>query len=296
VERQIAFYVDGCGMEMTEGSLEHAYLRGKGGRHHVIELVRDLPGLRHVAFEVEDDGELDRAVAILKTHGLPVTFGPASDVEPDIRRLLRFCDPEQNTIELASGITVKPASDGQPDYAPIGLNHTLLYAGDLPAQQAFYERLFGMRVSDTVLGLMTFLRCSPNHHSFGFIALPKRGLHHLSLDLSNQAELSEAIFHLGDQGYRLLDGPGRHGPGNMLFVYFEDPDGNVVEWNTEIQQVDEAIHVPKCWDPGPALNLWQAPEHMVPPKGLEWMLNVIPAVSKLLRSRPLRSPLDNQAC
>jgi hypothetical protein len=75
---------------------------------------------------------------------------------------------------------------------------------------------------------MTFLRCNPNHHSFGFIALPGRGLQHAAFDLAGRVELSEAIFHLGDGGVRRVDGPCRHGPGNMLFTYFEDPEKNLL--------------------------------------------------------------------
>jgi hypothetical protein len=54
-----------------------------------------------------------------------------------------------------------------------------------------------MRISDAVPGFMTFLRCNPNHHSFGFVALPQRGVQHAAFDLSGRAELSEAIIHLG---------------------------------------------------------------------------------------------------
>ena len=79
-----------------------------------------------------------------------------------------------------------------------------------------------MRVTDTVPGLMTFLRYNANHHSFGFIALPRRSLQHAAFDVASRAELSDVIVRLGDMGTRRIDGPGRHGPGNMLFTYFEE--------------------------------------------------------------------------
>ena len=112
-----------------------------------------------------------------------------------------------------------------------------------------------MLVTDTVPSFMTFLRCNPNHHSFGFIALPRRGLQHAAFDLAGRVELSEAIFHLGDGGFRRVDGPGRHGPENMLFTYFEDPEKNLLELCTEIQQIDETSHQPRAWDAKSALNL-----------------------------------------
>ena len=116
-----------------------------------------------------------------------------------------------------------------------------------------------MRVTDTVPGLMTFLRCNANHHSFGFIALPRRGLQHAAFDVANRA--------------RRVDGPGRRGPGNMLFTYFEDPEKNLLEWVTEIQQIDVISHQARAWDARSALNVWNVPEHMGPPRvfGGCWM-------------------------
>ena len=84
---------------------------------------------------------------------------------------------------------------------------------------------------------------------------------------------------------RRVDGPGRHGPGNMLFTYFEDPEKNLLEWVTEIQQIDDRSHRTKAWDARSALDLWNAPQHMGPPSGLWWVLHVMPTISKLLRRR-----------
>lgn len=154
---------------------------------------------------------------------------------------------------------------------------------DLLKQQDFFVNLLGMPVTDTVPGLMTFLRCNSNHHWFGFIALPRRGLQHCAFDVASRAELSEVIIQLGDMGTRRVDGPGRHGPGNMLFTYFEDPEKNLLEWVTEVQQIDENSHQARAWDARSALNLWNTPEHMGPPRGLWRLLHGLPAISKVVR-------------
>lgn len=92
------------------------------------------------------------------------------------------------------------------------------------------------------------VHCNPNHHSFGFIALPRRGLQYAAFDFHSNAELSELMVYRGDSGVKRVDGPGRHGPGNMLFTYFQDPETNLLEWITEIEQIDEATHQPRAWD------------------------------------------------
>jgi catechol-2,3-dioxygenase len=237
--RQAAFYVDVCGLQIVDKAPRHLYLRATGSHHHALELISDNSRLHHIAFEVVNDEELDRSVKILSEHRIRIDLGPERGVEPGLGRLLRFRDPEGNTIELVSDVEGTGAANRGGSGRPLSLNHLVLYAGDLLKEQNFYVNVLGMRVTDTVPGLMTFLRCNSNHHSFGFIALPRRGLQHSAFDVANRMELSEVIMRLGDMGARRVDGPGRHGPGNMLFTYFEDPEKNLVEWVTEVQQIDE---------------------------------------------------------
>jgi catechol 2,3-dioxygenase-like lactoylglutathione lyase family enzyme len=294
LERQADFYTNMCGLQPVERASHRLYLRASGSHHHVFELLKGHGGLDHVSFQIDDDEDIQRCADVLGAQGIRITLGPEKEVEPGVGRLLRFLDPEGNNIELVSSVEELRSSYETRAVKPLSLNHAILYAGDLSKQQSFYESVLGMRVTDTVPRLMTFLRCNPNHHSFGFIALPRRGLQHAAFDLPSRAELSDLLVHMGDAGIKRVDGPGRHGPGHMLFTYFEDVEKNLLEWNTEIQQVDEAAHLPKAWDPEPALNLWQAPGHMGPPKGFRWVLRALPAISKLSRSR-FRTPNTRQA-
>jgi catechol 2,3-dioxygenase-like lactoylglutathione lyase family enzyme len=139
-------------------------------------------------------------------------------------------------------------------FKPLSLNHVVLFAGDLGKQ-----------------------------HLFGFIALPRRGLQHAAFDLRGRAELWEAIVHLGDAGFKRVDGPGRHGPGNMLFTYFEDPERNLLELCTEIQQIHAASHHPRAWDADSALNISNTSKRLGPPSGFRRLLPVSGMISKLSR-------------
>jgi hypothetical protein len=54
-------------------------------------------------------------------------------------------------------------------------------------------------------------------------------------------------------------GPGRHGPGNNLFLFFDDPAGNHVELSAEMERFfdDYAQYEPRIWNADPAtVNLW----------------------------------------
>jgi len=53
----------------------------------------------------------------------------------------------------------------------------------------------------------------------------------------------------------LMWGPGRHGPGNNLFVFIEDIDGNWIEISAELETV--IGRPPKNWPQEErTLNLW----------------------------------------
>ena len=184
LHRQAEYYVDGCGLKTVEETAQHLYLRATGTHSHAVELMGGEKGIHHVAFEVSDDPALDRSAEILRKHGVSIVMGPERAAEPGIGRLLRFRDPEGNMIELVSEVTGIPDGYEAGPVKALSLNYVILYAGDLSKQEEFYARVLGMRVTDTVPELMTCLRCNPNHHSFGFIAFPRRGLQHAAFDVT----------------------------------------------------------------------------------------------------------------
>ena len=57
-------------------------------------------------------------------------------------------------------------------------------------------------------------------------------------------------------------GPGRHGPGNNLFLFFDDSAGFHVELSSEMERYydERACYTPRVWEVGPrATNLWGGP-------------------------------------
>ena len=49
-------------------------------------------------------------------------------------------------------------------------------------------------------------------------------------------------------GFDIEWGVGRHGPGSNVFSYFIEPNGFVAEYTTELDQLDDATHVPQDAD------------------------------------------------
>jgi catechol-2,3-dioxygenase len=132
--------------------------------------------------------------------------------------------------------------------------------------------VLGFRWSDTIGDFFAFLRCNTDHHSINIMESHKRsGLFHVAYEMRDFMHLKDALDHLAAREIRLQWGPGRHGAGHNIFTYHYDPDGNVVELFTELDQItDERTgefeprpwhesfpQVPQVWQLGPgAANKW----------------------------------------
>ena len=84
-------------------------------------------------------------------------------------------------------------------------------------------------------------------------------LDHYSYDLAEWEDFKSWCDRLTDLGVDVVWGPGRHGPGNNLFVFFDDPAGNHIELSAEMEKFhdDRVEYVPRRWRPVPAsVNLW----------------------------------------
>jgi hypothetical protein len=98
---------------------------------------------------------------------------------------------------------------------------------------------------------MEFLRCSSDHHSLAIFHNTGPSLNHIAYEVPNIDGLMHGSGRLKKNGFDIEWGVGRHGPGNNIFSYFIEPNGFVTEYTTEVEQIDEATHIPQdpvFWD------------------------------------------------
>lgn len=148
-------------------------------------------------------------------------------------------DPEGNAIVF--GLAKTPA--GAPSRDIRGpLQHITFGSTDLDAMEKFYVETLGFALSDRVrdeTGRMTtcFVRSTHEHHSVGMFLKPEAGLDHHSYEAGEWITIRDWADHLGALHIPIVWGPGRHGPGNNLFIFIKDPDGNMIEISAEIEYV-----------------------------------------------------------
>ncbi len=256
--KQEAFYSEMVGLGKTaQDRAGRAYLRCNDCHHAVVLVPASERGLDHFALDVGSPAALLEAAAALKQADVPFEPGPADETGQG--ESLRLRDPDGFIVELVSGLAQVPPTYGPRAVQPRKLGHITLLVQNAKRTAAFYRDVLGFRVSNWVAESFVWMRCSPDHHGLAFAEAGGRvGLHHVAFEVLDFAALAHQGDHLMRHGYRLLYGPGRHGPGNNQFEYFRDPEGNIVEFMCDLEQIwDDDTFVARVWDPKELwVNMW----------------------------------------
>lgn len=168
-------------------------------------------------------------------------------------------DPSGNRIVY--GLDPAPAPVGLADAPPARLQHLVVGSRDAEAMARFYTTVVGLRESDRVLdgegGLRTvFLRSDDEHHSFAVFQTDGDRFDHHCYELPDWNAIRDWGDRLAARRIPVKWGPGRHGPGNNLFLFFHDPDGNWVEVSAELQIVKPDHEVGVWAHEERTLNSW----------------------------------------
>jgi catechol 2,3-dioxygenase len=253
VERLSASYAATMGLvEHGPSEVPGGVRLGWGSGHHAVELVPGDPGLAHIAFEVLDDGGHEAVAERARALGAQVrAAGPAGTLE--------VIDPDGNAIRLHGRVPRTAEHTADTGRRPVRVQHATLATASLAEMVDFYVGL-GFRVSDRMGTVFTWLRSTIEHHSLAIVDVGRSGgLDHYSFDLDGWADFKVWADRLTDIGVDVQWGPGRHGPGNNLFLFFDDADGNHVELSAEMERFfdDRVRYEPRDWAAAPTtVNLW----------------------------------------
>jgi catechol-2,3-dioxygenase len=251
---QAEFYNDRWGLKRIDEFGGEMFFRSNGPSHHVLTLHSvDRPGLHHVAFEVPGVEDIDRAEEELAARGIEVVTPATSDLEPGIKKAVRFRDPDGFVVELVAGVDEVHEGPADPEVQLQGLNHVVLNVRSQDASEEFYRDLLGFKLTDRMIDSLSFWACNANHHSIAFVEARdgNPAFHHAAFELPDRDDWLRAIFFAGERGVPRTWGPGRHVFGNNLFSYYKDPEGNTVEYTTEVEQIGDPARQPRVEPPVP---------------------------------------------
>jgi catechol 2,3-dioxygenase-like lactoylglutathione lyase family enzyme len=255
-EQTARFYHEVVGLTTHEHTDGDRIRLGWGRGHHALELGVGGRGLDHFALEVPDASRLERLQRRLQDAGVDVRDEqPCGDHPP----VVAFCDPDGNRVELHGRVDRTGERVAGTGCRPTRIHHVTLSSPRLAELEAFYCSVLGFRVSDRMGDAFTWLRCNREHHTVAIVAGDEPGLDHYAYEVPDWAAFQRWCDELGRQNVPVRWGPGRHGPGNNLFIMFDDVDGVHVELSSDMERFwdDLAEYVPRQWSVTTrTVNLW----------------------------------------
>lgn len=244
LKKSSEFYRNVWGLEeaATEGS--STFLRATGREHHIVALhEKPRASLAAMNFSARDKRMVDALHAKVSALGVKVTAAPAA--LPAVAGGgygFSLVSPEGQTITISADVEQHP-DEVIDSSRPLKLSHIVLNVEDIDRQNRFFCDVLGFRLSDST-ERMDFVRCSADHHSLALARGHGAGLNHCAYEVPNFDGLMRGAGRMKRGGYNIEWGVGRHGPGNNIFTYFIEPNGFVTEYTTEVEQIDEATHMP----------------------------------------------------
>jgi catechol 2,3-dioxygenase-like lactoylglutathione lyase family enzyme len=246
LDRMTDYYTKILDFSLVDRSARGAFLTTSFDHHCVVLTQGEAKGRSVVGYEIwEPLGDAQRR---LREAGYEVQR--RSDIAPGTTDVLVLDEPGTGVPLHLLSAQDPSGVDGYTPLRPTKLGHVAAFAGELAPMQKFYTELLGFKWSDTIGDFFVFLRCNADHHAANFMASTKYdGMHHIAYEMRDPNHLITMVDHLGRNGYRLIWGPGRHGPGHNLFTYHKDPDGHTIELFTQLDVMhDEARGY---WEPRP---------------------------------------------
>ncbi|WP_135304771.1 VOC family protein [Haloarcula amylovorans] len=179
----------------------------------------------------------------------------------------------------------------------MGLDHIAIKVRDIERTIEFYRDVLNMEVSDRIGDRVAFLRtpsvaAESQHHEMNITqmseaeleTLEERGereldlhdfeedlpadgppmlpttgpIYHIAFEVPDYDAIKAAEEGLKERGHPIYRGPGRHGPGNNIFLYFPDPDGYPIELTADMEDAPEVGGRPaRQWPQEPETwNVW----------------------------------------
>ena len=247
------FYEEIWGLERLDTAGPSVYLRGTGPEHHILSIH---PGgqttVRGYRLGLADRAAVDEAAEELGARpATRIVAGPGPLESPGGGYGLRIIDPDGREIELSAEVTQAgdpDAASGGPPIRPTKVSHVVLNSPDADAYLQLLIEVLGFRVADETEH-MVFLKCNLDHHSVAIARAPHASLNHVAFEVPTVDDVLAGIDHMRAHGFETIWGPGRHPQGMNAFGYFLAPNGQVVEYTAEVEQIPDEELAPRFWVP-----------------------------------------------
>jgi catechol 2,3-dioxygenase len=236
-----AFYSRVWGLEPVVADGDTIHLRGNSTEHHALTLrERQTASLLGVHFAVMNREAVNALHAKAKAQGVGVSAPAYLPKSGGGGYGFQFRTPEGHVLNISAGVACHHHVNSDTS-VPNKLSHVVLNSAKIDQQTSFFVDTLGFKLSDKT-DLMDFVRCSADHHSIAMARGSGPSLNHCAFEVVGIDGLMRGAGRMKKHGFDVEWGIGRHGPGDNVFGYFVEPNGFVMEYTAEVQQVDEATY------------------------------------------------------
>jgi catechol 2,3-dioxygenase len=248
----VAFYRDQMGMTDIERIGEDVIMRAKGRIMHFVKGPKNK--LNYASYAAPDQAAYLELRQKHEAAGLELSPSPSPIFGEEAYAVT---DPDGN--QMVFGMY----SDGHNSIDAMAgrMQHVVVASTNVQPLIDFYSEKIGFVISDIVRkddGTITscFMRSDNEHHSFAVFLGDTNKLDHNCYESDSWNDIRDWADHFSDSEITIFWGPGRHGPGNNLFIMTRDPDGNPVEISAEIEKVPEDRETGNWQHTERTLNYW----------------------------------------
>lgn len=250
------FYGETWGLAEAGSEDGMVYFAAEGSTHPFVIRLRqdDEKKTDLISFAAASRADVDALFQQALAAGAKPISEPAPATGLGGGYAARFFDPDGRALEVISDTNKRVARKLQPGEAiPVGLSHVVLQSPNVKGLLKFYEDALGFKLSDWIGEFMVFLRCNPAHHRLAILP-GKPSLNHVAFDVSSVDEMMRGLARMTKEGVKLSWGPGRHTAGNNTFTYYLTPNGNAVEYTSDLEDIDDETWVPNTYEMRPDIT------------------------------------------
>ena len=251
-----AFFGETWGLTEVAEQDGKVYFAAEGSPHPFVIRLRqdDERKTDLIGFSAASRADVDALFGRVQSAGGKVIAEPGRAEGAAGGYAFRFFDPDGRAIEVICDTTQREYRTlAKGEAIPTGLSHIVLHTPDPAKLVAFYEAALGFRLTDWIGTFMAFLRCNPAHHRLAILPGPP-ALNHVAFDVASVDEMMRGLARMHEKGVTLSWGPGRHTAGNNTFTYYLTPNGNAVEYTSDLEEVDEASWQPTTYEFSPSIT------------------------------------------
>jgi len=218
--------------ETAKGDDGSAYLSIGYNSHDIVIKKADGKALLHVGFQLKPGTELKDFAKEVKDYGLPAKL--KSDSQPGIPELIEVEGPGRNMFQFYLEMSAPAPGFKKTGVAPLRLGHVAVISEEAEKLMKFYEDFLGFWLTDDIAKVANFYTCNREHHVVNIVNAPLSKVHHIALQLKDNAHQAVAGDALREKGVKTLWGPSRHTAGHNIAGYHYAPDQVLIELYTEM--------------------------------------------------------------